>query len=170
MDNSSRFRIAKITSAHGIKGFVKMKFFIDDLSILENAPPLFIGETSNDTFILTLKNAVKTQWVVQIAGVTDRNRAEELRGTELFIENSTLPSAPEGSFSQQDLIGMTILDSTHTPFGEIIAVQNFGAGDLLEINPLTGSTFYFPFNEDTCPVIDIQNKTIETKGLKDFIF
>ncbi len=167
---SERICVAKITSAHGIKGFVKVKIFTDKPTDLEQYNPLFVSKSTDKTLTITLKNSVKTQWVAEIEGITDRNQAEELRGTELFIEENALPSPDEGEFYYKDLIGMTVLNHEGTLFGTVLAVQNFGAGDLLEIKPPTGDSFYFPFNDEHCPLVDQEKKIIHTKDIESFIF
>ena len=167
---SNRIRVAKITTAHGIKGFVKVKLYLENPKDIEQYNPLFTSQDKDQTLTLKLKNSIKTHWVAEIEGISDRNRAEELRGQELFIEESDLPEIEEGKFYHKDLIGMNILDNNQTIFGEVLSIQNYGAGDLLEIKPFKGATFFFPFNDDSCPTIDGDKKTIQTKDIESFIF
>jgi 16S rRNA processing protein RimM len=169
-NGEERIRVAKITTAHGIKGFVKLKLYLEDPKDLEQYNPLFTDETSNKTLKITLKNAIKGGWVAHVDGVIDRNKAEELRNTSLFIKEDMLPDASDDEFYYKDLIGMTILDNSNKPFGEVLSTQDFGAGDLLEIKPADGATFFFPLNEKTCPTIDNDKRTIQTIDIKDYIF
>ena len=162
--------IAKITTAHGIKGFVKLKIHIENPKDLETYNPLYIGDDTNETITITLKNAIKGGWVAQIDGITDRNRAEELRNTNLFIDEDRLPAPEEGEFYYKDLVGMTVLDNDKNDFGKVISTQDFGAGDLLEIKPNNGDIFFLPLNDDICPSIDKESKTIQTVDINDYIF
>ncbi|MGB1077571.1 MAG: ribosome maturation factor RimM [Bdellovibrionales bacterium] len=166
---SNRIKIAKITTAHGIKGFVKLKLFAEDPKDIEQYNPLFIEDT-NDTLTVELKNAIKGGWVAKIDGIDTRNQAEELRNKNLYIDESALPEASEDEFYYKDLIGMAILDNNKNIFGKVLSTQNYGAGDLLEIQPNNGATFFFPLNSDTCPIIDNDKKTIQTVDIENFVF
>ncbi len=165
-----RLCVAKITTAHGIKGFVKLKVFTEIPKDIENYNPLYTSNTGSDTLTLTLKNAIKGGWVASIDGITDRNRAEELRNTELFINRTSLPEKEDDEFYYDELINMVVLDNDNQEFGYVVSVQDFGAGDLLEIKPKAGKTFFFPLNPNTCPTIDTDNKTIQTVDIEDYIF
>lgn len=167
---SERILIAKITTAHGIKGFVKLKLYIENPKDIEDYNPLFLNNHSDETITVKLKNAIKGGWVAEIDGVTDRNRAEELRNTNLYINESALPEADENEFYYKDLVDMTVLNNEKQNFGTVLSFQNFGAGDLIEIRPLNGDTFFFPLNNDTCPTIDKEKKTIQTVDIQDYIF
>jgi 16S rRNA processing protein RimM len=94
--------------------------------------------------------------VARITGVTDRTQAEALRGTELFVERHLLPAAAEGEFYHADLIGLTAADPEGQTLGDVIAVQNFGGGDLLEIRLVdSGKTEFVAFTDDFVPTIDL---------------
>ncbi len=94
--------------------------------------------------------------VARLEGVSDRNAAEALKGVELYVDRDKLPAAAEGEFYHADLIGLAAVDPQGKRLGEIVAVQNYGAGDLLEIR-LTGAgkTELVPFTEATVPEVDI---------------
>lgn len=155
---NKRICLGKITQAHGVKGLVKILFYGDDPKILESAP-LYAGKTSDATLELTLKNALGKYWLAEIKDVNDRTDAENLRGTELWIDRAAMPNIEdENSFYIEDLIGLSVVDETGESAGKIISVQNFGAGDLLEIKPDSGESFYLPFTNKT--VIDIQSESI----------
>lgn len=94
--------------------------------------------------------------VCRIAGVTDRNQAEALRGTELYIDRDQLPEPAEEEFYHADLIGLTAEDAQGARIGTVVAIQNFGADDLVEVR-LEGKpgTELFPFTRACVPTIDI---------------
>lgn len=144
---TQRICIAKIATAHGIKGFVKLHVFADDPHLANGK--LFTSDDGDKTLTLKLKNATAKHWLAEIEGITDRTAAEKLRGTELYIDKSALPEPDENEFYIADLIGMTCFNENKKEIGTIIAVENFGAGDLLEIQPNGGESFYLPFNDDT---------------------
>ena len=105
--------------------------------------------------------------VARIEGVTDRNAAEALRGTELYIERDKLPEPDQDEVYHADIIGMAVLRSDGSDVGEVIAIQNFGAGDLLEVR-LTDKkrTEFVPFDDRFVPEIDFDARRV-TGGMPD---
>jgi len=148
-----RILIGEIATAHGIKGLVKVRSYVDDETLLESKP-LYTEETGNKTIVLTLKNALKNDWLMEADGVTDRNAAEDLRGTQLYIDRDQLPDAGDGEFYVEDMKGMKVVDAKGNDIGTILSVENFGASDLLDIRPAAGGdSFYVPFTDET--IIDV---------------
>lgn len=155
MTTSARLLIAKITTAHGVKGLVKLHYYGENPDDLAAYNPLFMSENGSETMVVNLKNRVKGGFVAEIEGLSDRNGAEALRGQKLYIESTARPDTAEGEFYHSDLIGCRALEQGQE-IGSVIAVENFGAGDLLEIKPVDGGeTFYLPFNDETVPQIDL---------------
>jgi 16S rRNA processing protein RimM len=141
--SSKRIPIAEITTAHGIKGQVKVRSYADDPYALENYT-LYTSETGDQTLTLTLKNAIKGDWIAEVKGITDRNAAEALRSTKLFIAREALPPLPAGQYYHADLICLSVVDENNALVGTVTAVQNFGAGDLLEVKTADGKNIYVP--------------------------
>ncbi len=175
MTYSPRLLIADIGPAHGIKGAVKLRLFLEDPDLLPKLGPLFIGENGDKTTkIKLIQDTRKSGWIAMINGVTDRNGAEKWRGVKLYADRATLrdldssddndPTEPGdlGSYYVTDLVGMTAMDAdTNAVIGTIISVDNFGASDLLDIKPANGSaTFYVPFTDDYVRNVDIDAGTI----------
>jgi 16S rRNA processing protein RimM len=142
-----RICVAKIATAHGIKGLVKLHVFVDNIDLVSG--DLFTSDNGSDTLNITLKNATAKHWLAKIEGITDRTEAEKLRGTELYIDKSALPEADEGEFYFSDLIGLPAVNEDGSEVGKIISTDNFGAGDLLEIQPAGGESFYLPVTDET---------------------
>ena len=92
-------------------------------------------------------------WLAEVEGVSDRTAAEALRGTPLFIERNALPETHDGEYYYDDLIGLTVESQDGEPIGKVIGVDNFGAGDLLDIKPDEGQSFYLPFADQYVPEI-----------------
>lgn len=158
MSEQDRILIGKICTAHGIKGLVKVKFYGENIDLLDQHGPLYTEKSGSKCIELTVKNAMKDQWVCSIKGVNDRNQAEELRNTELFTYEDNLPDIKDDNeFYYKDLVGMGVRDESDNKIGTIISVHNFGAGDLLEIRPDTGSSFYLPFTKEHVPSIDSES-------------
>ncbi len=140
----SKVCIAKIRTAHGVRGLVKVDCFLEDPSELMSYNPLMTAD--NKPITLTLKNSIKGQFLAEIKGVSDRTDAEKYRNVELFIERDQLPEAEDG-FYHEDLIGLEVKNKNGDVIGKVLAVENFGASDLLEIQPTSGKSFYLPFME-----------------------
>lgn len=153
---TNRICIAKIATAHGIKGLVKLHVFVENPQLVNGK--LFTGETGDNTLAIKLKNHAAKHWLAEVDGITDRTEAEKLRGTNLYIDKSTLPAPAEDEFYFSDLIGLPCVDENGTEIGKVIATDNFGAGDLLEIQPSGGESFYLPMTDEN--VLNIQKNKI----------
>ena len=154
-----RILIGEISTAHGIKGYVKVRSFVENEKLFES-PSLFTDEISNKTITLKLKNAIKNDWIAKVIGVDDRNAAELLRGTQLYLNRNDLPDIDDGEFYIEDLKGMKVVNSDNQEIGIIVTVENFGAGDLMDIKPPNGPSFYIPFTDDTVINVDMDNGVI----------
>lgn len=150
-----RILVGQIGAAHGIRGDVRVKSFTEPPEAIADYGPL---ASEDAAFALTVERLrpADTVLIVKFREVADRNRAEELNGTRLFVDRDALP-APEDeeTFYQADLIGLRAEGADGTLYGTILAVPDFGAGDLLEIQPAAGSTVYLPFTKAFAPVVDV---------------
>lgn len=159
MTESKRILIGEIATAHGIKGFVKVRSFVEDEDLLQG-DQVFTTESGTKTIKITLKNALKGDWVAEVKGVIDRNEAERLRGTKLYIDRAALPESDDGEYYVEDLKGMKIVDKDGKNIGKVLSIENFGASDLIDIQPEAGSSFYIPFTDDTVINVDIEGGVI----------
>ncbi len=124
--------LAVITGAHGIGGEVKLKLFTNDLTPY--------GSFNNGALTLTSLHGS----IARFAEVPNRTAAEALRGTELTVPRSALPPLEEGEYYHTDLIGLPCETDTGEQIGHVAAVENFGAGDILEIERPDGKRFMVP--------------------------
>ncbi len=150
--------IARIGAPHGVKGAVRVKAFTGD--------PVAIGEygplVSKDgrVFAISHLRPDKTVVIVSFAGVDDRDAAQALNGTELYVARSALPASDDADeFYHADLIGLAALTPDSKRLGTVIAVHDFGAGDMLEIEheieQARGKTLLLPFTRAAVPEIDL---------------
>ena len=159
MNNTKRILIGEIATAHGIKGFVKVRAFVDDESLLEG-DHVFVKESGDKTIKLTLKNQMKGDWLAEVKGVADRNAAELLRGTKLYIDRDAMPETDDGEYYIEDLKGLRVIDKDGKEIGTVLSIENFGASDLIDIKPPAGASFYIPFTDDTVLGVDFDNGTV----------
>ncbi|QJU60404.1 16S rRNA processing protein RimM [Sphingomonas sp. AP4-R1] len=137
--------LAVIIGAHGIAGECRLKLFTDDLKAY---PGIRAG--GRDLRLLSLRHGANGA-IARFDGVADRNAAELLRGTELSVPRSSLPALPPGEYYHIDLIGLPCVSDAGEPLGHVAAVENFGAGDVIEIARAGGGTFMVPMNTDAVP-------------------
>ena len=154
---TERVCVAQIGAAHGIRGEVKLWPFTADPVAIKQYGPLETEDGAARFKIASLRTA-KDHLVVRFAGIDDRNAAERLTNLRLFVPRTRLPATEADEFYYADLIGLKVVDATGREFGTVIAVQNFGAGDLLEIKIPDGSeTILLPFTVTTVPSVDVAN-------------
>ena len=138
--------LAVVIGAHGVTGEVRLKVFAEDLTPYKSF---------NDG-ALTLKSTRhgSNGTIARIAEVTDRNAAEAMRGTELTVPRSALPPLAEGEYYHADLLGLPAFSVGGDVLGKVVAIDDFGAGDVIEIERDTGKRFMVPMNADAVPEWD----------------
>jgi 16S rRNA processing protein RimM len=154
-DKNRKLCAAIIVGAHGIRGQVKVKSFLEDPGEL-NAFGALMNESGSENFELLVEGSAKGNLICKIKGIEDRNRAEAVKGLRLFIDRDQLPKIDEeNAFYAEDLVGMKVISPTGTNVGLVKAVFDFGAGDILEIALLaTDKSELFPFTKDIFPVVN----------------
>lgn len=154
MTATERLLVAKIGAAHGVRGEVRLTAFGDDPEALLDYGALSTADGRSIT-IAGLR-LVAGRLVARIDGVRDRNAAEPLAGTALYIERDRLPpTEDDDTFYHADLIGLAVFTAAGKPLGTIVAVPNYGAGDLIEIAPPVGATLLVPFTRAIVPSVDV---------------
>ena len=145
-----------ITAAHGIRGEVKIRSFTEAPEDIASYGPLLLDDGPETVEILRLR-PTKGAFIAKLKGVEDRNAAELLRGRQLKLPRERLPEIDEeDTFYHSDLVGLKAEKKDGAPAGEVVAVHDFGAGDLLEIRPEgTRETYYLPFTKEAVPEVDV---------------
>jgi 16S rRNA processing protein RimM len=149
--------MGRIGAAHGIKGEVRVQSFTEDPLALPGYSPF---TTNRPGLSVTIARARGTtnMLVAQIEGVGDRSAAEKLNGVELFVTRDRLPDTPDDDdYYHADLIGLVAQLSDGTAIGEVRAVPNYGAGDILEVLGTGGDTFLFPFTRKVVPEVHLKD-------------
>ena len=141
--------LAVIIGAHAVTGEVRLKLFCDSIDSVK-AHKVF----TNGTLTLKSLRPNKGGAIARFAEIADRNAAEAARGTELTVPRASLPELGEGEYYHIDLIGLSCVTEDGAPLGECIAVENFGASDVLEIRRDTGKSFMVPMIPAAVPAWD----------------
>jgi len=143
-----------VIGAQGLKGEVKVKTFTETAEKLGAYGPLHTKDGRK--FVVAKARAAKDIGVVQFEGISMRDEAESLKGVELYVSRSALPRGEEHEFYHADLIGLRAEDEVGRAIGKVIALHNFGAGDVIEIEREDGGgTVLMPFTREIVPAIDI---------------
>lgn len=151
-----------IGAAHGIKGEVRIKAFTGDPLAIAGYGPLV--DEKGRRFEITDARAAKEVVVARLKGVATREAAEALNGVQLFVTRDKLPaSEDEDEFLQADLIGCSVVGPDGTVLGSVTSVDNYGAGDLLDIATPDGRSILMPFTKAFAPRIDIAARRIEAE-------
>ena|SRR6476661_6800075 len=140
MDN--RIALAAIAGAHGVKGELRLKLFSDGIESLSRHETLEVGGVERR--LLSIRESGKTA-VARFEGINDRSAAEVLRGSLIEIDRAALPPLEEGEYYHSDLIGLAAVDGLGSAVGKVSGVENYGAGDLLEIELEDGKRSLIPF-------------------------
>ncbi|GHD18314.1 ribosome maturation factor RimM [Tianweitania populi] len=155
-------QVAVIGAAHGIKGEVRVKTFTDDPLAIGDYGPLHTED--GRSFTVAQVRPSKEVVIVRFKGVETRNDAEALNGTTLFVDRSKLPDdLEEDEFYHVDLIGLAVETDAGEAVGTIVAVHDFGAGEMLEVKARGEKPVLIPFTRAAVPVIDIKGGIIRVE-------
>jgi 16S rRNA processing protein RimM len=146
--------VARIGAAHGVRGAVKLWTFTEDPFAVTRYGPLSTKDGAR-AFEVAHAREGKGHLVATLKGVTSRNEAERLNGIELYVAREKLPATDEDEYYHADLIGLAAVTTADEPLGKVIAIHNFGAGDIIEIAPSSGATMLLPFTNAVVPTVDI---------------
>ena len=146
--------IARIGAAHGVRGAVKLWTFTEDPLAVKAYGPLLTKDGTRSFEVATAREA-KGHLVATLKGIATREDAERLNGLELYIARDRLPATDDDEYYHADLIGLAAVNAAGEPIGRVIAIHNFGAGDIIEIAPPHGATMLLPFTNAVVPTVDI---------------
>jgi 16S rRNA processing protein RimM len=146
--------IARIGAAHGVRGAVKLWTFTEDPFAVQHYGPLTTKDGSRQFEVATAREA-KGHLVATLKGVATREDAERLNGIELYIAREKLPATDQDEYYHADLIGLAAVTAADEPLGRVLAIHNFGAGDIIEIAPPHGPTLLLPFTNAVVPSVDL---------------
>lgn len=154
MTRDTRICVARIGAAHGVRGEVKLWPFTEDPFAVTHYGPLATKDGTRQ-FEVSRAREGKGFLVAALKGITSRNEAEGLNGLELYVPRDKLPPAEQGEYYHADLIGLAAIGLDGASLGRVVAMHNFGAGDIVEIAPPRGASLLLPFTDAVVPTVDI---------------
>lgn len=167
MDAETRDRVCvgAVAGAHGIKGEVRIKVFAERADDFASYSPL-LSEDGARRFDVVRARVSGSVVVARITGVDDRTAAERLKGERFYVDRSSLPEPEEEEWYHADLIGLAVETPEGARLGTIIAVHDFGAGDLIEVKPDDGdATEMIPFSRTHVPIVDVAGGRVVAEPL-----
>ena len=147
--------VARIGAAHGVRGAVKLWTFTEDPLAVQSYGPL-LTKDGTQQFEISSVRAAKDHLVATFKGIATRTDAEKLNGIELYVPRERLPDTDGDEYYHADLIGLAAVSAADEPLGRVVAIHNFGAGDIIEIAPPRGATMLLPFTNAVVPTVDVE--------------
>ena len=147
----TRIALAAVAGAHGVRGEVKLKLFGDSIDSLARQPSLTVG--GKPLLLKDVRAGNKTA-IARFEGVSSREAAEALRGSLVEIDREALPPLTDGEYYHADLIGLPCIDSDGVAVGTVAAIEDFGAGELLDVEKPDGKRSLIPFRDGVADLVD----------------
>ena len=160
--------VAVVAGAHGLRGALKLRCFTERPEDVAAYGPVF-DRHGNRLFELQVIGPAPGGVLARADRIEDRNAAEALRGTELFVPRSALPALPPDEFYYSDLEGMDALHPDGSRFGVVQRVDNFGAGDVIEVLADDGRRISLPFTRETVPSIDLERRRLVVQAPQELV-
>ena len=152
--SASQICVARIGAAHGVRGAVKLWTFTEDPLAVTRYSPLLTKDGAR-RFEVTHARQGNGHLVATLKGVATREDAERLNGLELYVARENLPATDDNEYYHADLIGLAAVTTADEPLGRVLAIHNFGAGDIIEIARPHGPTLLLPFTNAVVPSVDL---------------
>lgn len=161
--------VGVITSVNGVKGHVKIRSFTEKPGDVANFNEIY-DEHGQKAYKISVITTKKDYIIAGIEGINNRNQAETLRNTKLFIKRSELPQPSSEEYYHADLVGIEARSEEGVQLGIVKNVLNFGAGDILEVYDIsTEKTIYYPFTKQFIPEVNLKEKFLILKPLEEVI-
>jgi 16S rRNA processing protein RimM len=148
--------LGRFGAAHGVRGEIRLQSFTGDPRAIAAYGALTDKSGARSFKLVSIRPQGKEMLVARVEGVSDRAGAEALTGVELYVSRDKLPPPDEDEFYLADLVGLRAETREGAEIGRVIALRNFGAGDILEVAPAAGGeTLMFPFTKAVVPVVSV---------------
>ncbi|MGE5504118.1 MAG: ribosome maturation factor RimM [Actinomycetota bacterium] len=156
---AERVCVGAVVGAHGVRGAVRLKSFTEHAADIGRYGPVE-DESGERRFKVKVTGEAKGLVIATLAGVTDRDAAEGLRGTRLYVPRERLPRTEEDEFLYTDLVGLAAEGLAGERLGTVKAVADFGAGEVLDIALVGGGSLMVPFTKAAVPVVDVAGRRL----------
>ena len=154
-DRSARMIcVGTFLGPHGLDGIVKIRSYTGHPEDIASYGPVS-DESGGRQFDVCILRSTTKGLVAELSGIEDRSAAEAIKGLKLYVTRSALPELVEGEFYFSDLIGLDAVTMDGLLVGKVKAMDNYGAGDLMEVELQNGEALILPFSHDVVPVVDI---------------
>lgn len=159
VDPAAHVVLAEIGAAHGVRGAAKLRLFAEDPASLTDCGPLVLSD--GRTLAVTGLETAGGKIVARFEGVPDRTAVETLRGETLWLPRERLPALDDDdTFYHVDLLGLEVVDTDGEKLGKVKTIQDFGAGDLVEIDRADAASFFLPFTQACVPEVDLAGRRL----------
>ena len=160
MKNDSRILLGEIVGAFGIRGQVRLKSYCELPEAIANYGLLTTGD-GKKVLLENIRSTSNDQLVACVEGISNRRQAEGFRGVRLYADRSKFPMPNEGEYYMADLLGLRAVDKDGNHMGRIIAVHNFGAGDIVDIElPKSSASVFVPFDRKSVVAVEVEKGTV----------
>jgi 16S rRNA processing protein RimM len=146
--------VASVAAAHGVRGALRLRSFTERPEDVAAYGPVY-DRQGRPLFQLQVIGRARGGVLVRIEGVSDRSTAEALRGAELYVPRAALPELDPDEFYRADLEGLIVERADGSRLGTVRSLDNFGAGDIIEVEAEDGRVLALPFDQQTVPVVDL---------------
>lgn len=154
-DHDKLVCVAAVATAHGVRGALRLRCFTEDPAAVATYGPL-LDEHGRELFRIEVLGPAKGGVIAGAEGITDRDAAEALKGLRLYVPRRRLPEPEDDAFYYEDLIGLAVEDTAGRRLGRIIAVHDFGAGEVLEYRSEGGESGMIAFTRALVPEVDTE--------------
>jgi len=157
--SDTKICVGVITGSYGVRGEARVKSFCAEPSAIGDYNPL--SDEAGNAYTLKITRPVKGGFGVRLTGVSNKEQADTLKGVKLFAKRDELPSLPDDEYYHTDLIGLEVYSTGGEKVGQIAAVHDHGAGELLDITgPKLKGGILLPFTLEAVPTVDLASGRI----------
>ena len=168
MKNINLVHIGTFGNPLGLKGEIKINMHTLNLDSFNSLSP-YLKEDGKTYWIFSKLNLRSNKFIGKLEGCDSRNCVENLKGKKIYTSRKNLPKTKKNQFYVSDLIGCKIKTLNNKLLGNIVNIDNFGAGDLINVQKQKGKSFYIPMNNENIVKIDIKKKIVQVKPIKGIL-
>ncbi len=155
MDQNRKICVGMIMGAHGVRGLIRLRSFTEDPETIREFKAL-TDESGERSFAFRIKSTAKDFFIAEIDGLKNKEEADALGRTKLYVPRTALPKTKKTEYYEADLLGLKVQDGKGQSFGSVMGVHNYGGGPFLEIGNSKIDSFMLPFTNALVPEVDVK--------------